>query len=194
MSSSPEALATIAVEEDRSRRDARHDRLFRWLLMACALLVLASLLGAAGATLWGGRDAFATFGWRFLASTAWDPEQRRLRRAGPGLRHHRHLADRTDHRRAGELRHRAVSFRSRAAVACARRSPRRSNCWPASRRSSTACGAFSSSPRSFPRTSSPGSPATWATARMTARCRGWPRTCRSSASCSPAAIRSVPAS
>ena len=73
MSSSSEALATAAVEEDRSRRDARHDRLFRWLLMGCALLVLASLLGAAGATLWGGRHAFGTFGWHFLTSSAWDP-------------------------------------------------------------------------------------------------------------------------
>jgi len=61
------------VQERRSRRDALDERLFRWLLMGCALLVLACLLGAAGATLWGGRQAFATFGWHFLVSTAWDP-------------------------------------------------------------------------------------------------------------------------
>ena len=73
MSSPPDALATRDAEDQRSRRDARHDRQFRWLLMACALLVLASLLGAAGATLWGGRHAFGTFGWGFLTSTAWDP-------------------------------------------------------------------------------------------------------------------------
>ncbi|MEO7068603.1 MAG: phosphate ABC transporter permease subunit PstC [Rhodanobacter sp.] len=70
-------LATDATTsfqlEQRSRRDARHERLFRWLLKGCALFVLAALLGAAGATLWGGRDAFATFGWHFLVSTAWDP-------------------------------------------------------------------------------------------------------------------------
>ncbi|MEO5811852.1 MAG: phosphate ABC transporter permease subunit PstC [Rhodanobacter sp.] len=59
--------------EQRSRRDARHERLFRWLLKGCALFVLVALVGAAGSTLWGGRDAFATFGWRFLISTAWDP-------------------------------------------------------------------------------------------------------------------------
>jgi len=65
--------ATTDILEQRSRRDARHERLFRWLLKACALLVLASLLGAAAATLWGGRDAFATFGWHFLVSSEWDP-------------------------------------------------------------------------------------------------------------------------
>jgi phosphate transport system permease protein len=65
--------ATPDLLEHRSRRDARNDRHFGWLLKACALLVLASLLGAAGATLWGGREAFATFGWHFLVSSEWDP-------------------------------------------------------------------------------------------------------------------------
>src|SRR3546814_8283927 len=66
-------IATTYILEQRSRRDARHERLFRRLLKACALLVLASLLGAAAATLWGGREAFATFGWHFLISSEWDP-------------------------------------------------------------------------------------------------------------------------
>lgn len=57
----------------RERRDARDDRRFRILLKACALLVLAALVGAAGATLWGGREAFGTFGWQFLVSAEWDP-------------------------------------------------------------------------------------------------------------------------
>lgn len=65
--------ATVSEQEARAHRDARHDRLFSWLLMGCALLVLACLLGAAGATLWGGRHAFGTFGWHFLVSSAWDP-------------------------------------------------------------------------------------------------------------------------
>ena len=106
-----------AMHEQRSRRDARHERLFRWLLKGCALLVLASLLGAAGATLWGGREAFATFGWHFLISSDMGPGQRRLRRARAGLRHHRHLADRPRDRRAGQLRHRPLSLRSRACLA-----------------------------------------------------------------------------
>lgn len=56
----------------RSIRDARHDRLFRYALMACALLVLAALLGAAASTAWGGRLAFETFGFKFLWSESWD--------------------------------------------------------------------------------------------------------------------------
>jgi phosphate transport system permease protein len=67
------SASSTDILEQRSRRDARHERLFRWLLKACALLVLAALLGAAAATLWGGRDAFATFGWHFLISSEWDP-------------------------------------------------------------------------------------------------------------------------
>ena len=74
MSAQPGTIASSSlIQEQRSRRDALDERLFRWLLMGCALLVLASLLGAAGATLWGGREAFAKFGWHFLVSTAWDP-------------------------------------------------------------------------------------------------------------------------
>ena len=67
------AALPIDILEQRSHRDARHERLFRWLLKGCALIVLASLLGAAGATLWGGREAFSAFGWHFLVSSAWDP-------------------------------------------------------------------------------------------------------------------------
>lgn len=67
------AVASITAQEQRAHRDARNDRLFNWLLKGCALLVLASLLGAAGATLWGGRSAFGTFGWHFLTSSTWDP-------------------------------------------------------------------------------------------------------------------------
>lgn len=73
MSAQPGTIAPPMVMEQRTRRDARQELLFRWLLKGCALVVLASLLGAAGATLWGGREAFAKFGWHFLISTAWDP-------------------------------------------------------------------------------------------------------------------------
>jgi phosphate transport system permease protein len=67
------AKALAIAQEQRALKDANHDLLFSWLLKACALLVLACLLGAAGATLWGGRHAFGTFGWHFLVSSAWDP-------------------------------------------------------------------------------------------------------------------------
>lgn len=72
MSAQPAAVSADELDR-RERRDARDDRLFRALLKACALLVMAALLGAAGAALWGGREAFSTFGWHFLVSTDWDP-------------------------------------------------------------------------------------------------------------------------
>ena len=55
-----------------SRHDARNDRLFRGVMLGCALLVLLALAGAAGATLWGGRQAIGTFGWHFLTTSTWD--------------------------------------------------------------------------------------------------------------------------
>lgn len=58
---------------DRNRRDTRQDAWFRRTLKACALLVLAALLGAALATLWGGRDVLFGDGLRFLASADWNP-------------------------------------------------------------------------------------------------------------------------
>lgn len=73
MPATDKAVAPVIDLEQRSRRDARHEKLFRWLLKGCALVVLASLVGAAGATLWGGREAFSTFGWHFLVSSEWDP-------------------------------------------------------------------------------------------------------------------------
>src|SRR5690242_2645118 len=73
MSSLPSVAAPVPDQDVRSRLDARNDRWFAWLLKGCALLVLAALLGAAFATLWGGRHAFSTFGWHFLVSSAWDP-------------------------------------------------------------------------------------------------------------------------
>ncbi len=56
----------------RTTRDARNDRLFRWVLLSCAMLVLLALLGAVASTLWGGRLAFHTFGWKFLVSDQWN--------------------------------------------------------------------------------------------------------------------------
>ena len=72
MSSSP-ALIETSDPDRRSRRDARHDTWFRWLLKACALLVLAALLGAALSTLWGGREVLLGQGLHFLTSDDWNP-------------------------------------------------------------------------------------------------------------------------
>jgi phosphate transport system permease protein len=72
MSSIPAAIEPSDTDQ-RSRVDARHDAWFRWLLKVCALLVLAALLGAAGSTLWGGREVLFGQGLHFLTSTEWNP-------------------------------------------------------------------------------------------------------------------------
>ncbi|MGA7298324.1 MAG: phosphate ABC transporter permease subunit PstC [Rhodanobacteraceae bacterium] len=63
----------IRTSDQRSHADARHDALFRWVLKACALLVLIVLLGAALATLWGGREVLFGHGMEFLTSADWNP-------------------------------------------------------------------------------------------------------------------------
>lgn len=74
---------SIDISEQRSRADARHDRLFRWVLKACALLVLAALLGAALSTLWGGREVLFGDGLRFLTSSEWNPVENRYGALAP---------------------------------------------------------------------------------------------------------------
>ncbi len=61
---------------DPGIRDARADRAFRRVAGFCAALVMLAMLGAALSMLWGGREAFSTFGWRFITSTEWDPVNR----------------------------------------------------------------------------------------------------------------------
>ena len=56
----------------RDVRDARADGIFRWIVAAAGMLVLAALVGTALSMLWGGREAFSTFGFGFLFSTEWD--------------------------------------------------------------------------------------------------------------------------
>lgn len=69
--------------EHRSRTDARHDLLFRFLLRLCALLVLAALLGAALSTLWGGRDVLFHDGLHFLFSSEWNPVENKFGALAP---------------------------------------------------------------------------------------------------------------
>ena len=64
--------ALVAAAERRASRDARHDRRFRWMLAGAGLFVLLALGGAALSMLWGGREAFATFGLDFVTSDTWD--------------------------------------------------------------------------------------------------------------------------
>lgn len=56
----------------RAGKDASSDGVFRGCVMAAGLFVLLSLAAAALSMLWGGRQAFLTFGWHFLISTEWD--------------------------------------------------------------------------------------------------------------------------
>ena len=66
-------ISTLAMSNSDRRRDgAAGDRAFRLLAGGCALLVASALLGTALTMAWGGREAFATFGWKFLVSTEWD--------------------------------------------------------------------------------------------------------------------------
>jgi phosphate transport system permease protein len=59
-------------------RDALADRLFHGLFAAAGWLVLIVLIAVALSMLWGGREAFATFGWHFLVSADWDAVQHKF--------------------------------------------------------------------------------------------------------------------
>ncbi len=72
MSVSVDAISIARDEERRASRDGRADRIFRWVVFGAGALVLCTLAGVALTTLWGGREAFATFGFKFLYSTDWD--------------------------------------------------------------------------------------------------------------------------
>ncbi|QKZ04303.1 phosphate ABC transporter permease subunit PstC [Pseudomonas eucalypticola] len=63
---------TTDASEARAARDHRHDMWFRRTMMGAGMLVLVLLLSIAGSTLWGGSEAFRTFGFGFLTSTQWD--------------------------------------------------------------------------------------------------------------------------
>jgi phosphate transport system permease protein len=64
--------ASVVDAKRRNARDARADGLFRWIVAAAGFFVLLALTGAAVSMLWGGREAFSTFGFGFLFSTDWD--------------------------------------------------------------------------------------------------------------------------
>ncbi|HVK52252.1 MAG TPA: phosphate ABC transporter permease subunit PstC, partial [Pseudoxanthomonas sp.] len=69
---------TASAVDQRTARDARADRLFRWLLTAAGLFVLASLVAAALSMLWGGREALQEFGLGFFTSTEWNVGARKF--------------------------------------------------------------------------------------------------------------------
>jgi phosphate transport system permease protein len=62
----------------RAHRDAASERLWRGIFAAAGWFVLIVLIAAALSMLWGGREAFATFGWHFLTDTSWDAVQHKF--------------------------------------------------------------------------------------------------------------------
>jgi phosphate transport system permease protein len=59
-------------------RDALLDRVFKGAFATAAWLVLIVLIAVAVSMLWGGRQAFSTFGWNFLVSSDWDAVQQKF--------------------------------------------------------------------------------------------------------------------
>ena len=70
--------AAPADLETRARRDAFKDRLFRGIFAGAGWFVLVVLFAIALSTLWGGRQAFATFGLNFLIDSDWDAVQHKF--------------------------------------------------------------------------------------------------------------------
>jgi phosphate transport system permease protein len=66
-------LATSPAASGQGQRDARHDRQFRILLTASAVLVLLALAGAALSMLWSGRSVLLSEGLGFFTSSDWNP-------------------------------------------------------------------------------------------------------------------------
>ena len=77
----PAATATMPAVPDvaaRARKDAAAERMFKGLFAGAGWFVLLVLIGAALSMLWGGREAFSTFGFGFLTSSDWDPVQHKF--------------------------------------------------------------------------------------------------------------------
>lgn len=68
----PGSPAIVVDSNRRASSDGRADGAFRWIVTAAGMFVLVALAGAALSMLWGGKEAFHTFGFGFLFSTEWD--------------------------------------------------------------------------------------------------------------------------
>ena len=74
---------TLPAPSARDARDARNDRLFKWLLTATVAFVLVALAGAALSMLWGGRDALSSQGLSFFYSAEWNPVENKYGALAP---------------------------------------------------------------------------------------------------------------
>jgi len=77
------AALPVAASSLRDRRDARNDRLFRWLLASTVVFVLVALASAALSMLWGGRDVLASQGLSFFYSSEWNPVENKYGALAP---------------------------------------------------------------------------------------------------------------
>jgi phosphate transport system permease protein len=66
-------LPATAVDTRRDDKDARNDRVFRYVLIGTVVFVLVALASAALSMLWGGREVLATSGLDFFISSEWNP-------------------------------------------------------------------------------------------------------------------------
>ena len=141
-----EPALSNAKDSGRSAAERRHnapwgDALFSVLAHSAAWLTLAILAGIIGSLVIGAMPAMREFGLVLPVAQRVGSGAGPLRRPGHDLRHAGDLGHRAADRRAGELRHRAVPHRDVARAGSSARWARPSNCWPACRPSSTACGA-----------------------------------------------------
>jgi len=67
------SAVTLPAAARRDHIDARNDALFRRVLAACVVLVLAALAAAALSMLWGGHAVLMKEGLSFFTSTEWNP-------------------------------------------------------------------------------------------------------------------------
>jgi phosphate transport system permease protein len=77
------AATLPAASSTRDTRDARADRIFRWILVATVIFVLVALASAALSMLWGGRHALLTQGFSFITSTEWNPVENKYGALAP---------------------------------------------------------------------------------------------------------------
>lgn len=66
-------LPTADLPGSRDHKDARNDKLFRYVLTGTVVFVLIALASAALSMLWGGRHVLAASGLDFFITTEWNP-------------------------------------------------------------------------------------------------------------------------
>ena len=73
----------VAAPSTRDTRDARNDKLFRWVLVGTVIFVLIALACAALSMLWGGRHALQVQGLSFFFSSDWNPVENKFGALAP---------------------------------------------------------------------------------------------------------------